>query len=230
MSSKKSAKTVTIQLRPVRRSRVSTEQQQQPGPSSNVPPVKAVATKSRYKIYEIPRKSEFSEYLERIRRAQEERQDRDANQRYLQGHDQEAGPSRQTESQQKLIVFDKPITVMRQGSLVEYRPKERHPFKEVVSNYLRRSSHPKETFQLYKLPIVHSWEQAIEESLRKMAAERSTRGAMWKQSRLKWLEDLEEANRKIPAPNRTESRDEGVDPSLCCFLMWCRRDQRVSDG
>uniref|UniRef100_A0A182WMS2 Uncharacterized protein n=1 Tax=Anopheles minimus TaxID=112268 RepID=A0A182WMS2_9DIPT len=141
MSSKKSAKTVTIQLRPVDRSRVSTEQQQQQaGPSNGqqAPPVKAVTTKSRYKIYEIPRKSEFSEYLERIRREQEVRQERDANQRQLQAHDQEAGPSQRTEPPQKLLVFDKPITVMRQGSVVEYRLKKRHPFKELLGTSDRR--------------------------------------------------------------------------------------------
>ncbi|XP_052891583.1 uncharacterized protein LOC128299616 [Anopheles moucheti] len=227
MSSKKSAKTVTIQLRPVHRGRTSTEQQQTAGPSSG-PPVKPVGTKSRYKIYEIPRKSEFSEYLERIRREQEVRQDRDADNRAIHARDEEAGPSQQYE--QNLLAFDKPITVMRQGSVVEYRPKERHPFKELVSNYLRRPSHQKESYRPYKLPIIQSWEQTIEESLRKMAAGRSTRGEMWKQSRLKWLEDLEEANRKLPASNRTVSREEGVDPAICCFLMWCRRRHRVSNG
>uniref|UniRef100_A0A182SYV1 Uncharacterized protein n=1 Tax=Anopheles maculatus TaxID=74869 RepID=A0A182SYV1_9DIPT len=241
MSSKKSTKTVTIQLRPVHRERTSFEQQQQQqqtaGPSERRisftgPPVKPIGTKSRYKIYEIPRKSEFSEYLERIRREQEARQAKDSNQRSLsvQTHDQDAGPSQRGETQQKLLKFDKPITVMRQGSLVEYRPKERHPFKELVSNYLRRSSHPKEAIRLYKLPIVQSWEQAIENSLRRMAAERSSRGETWKQSRLKWLEDLEESNSKLPDPGRTGSRDEGFDPSICCFLMWCRRNLHRRSG
>ncbi|XP_035891253.1 uncharacterized protein LOC118502770 [Anopheles stephensi] len=233
MSSKKGTKTVTIQLRPVYHGRTSYEQQPTAGPSerrtsSAGPPVKAISTKSRYKIYEIPRKSEFSEYLERIRREQEARQAQDARYRSLavQTHDQDAGPSRRVEPQQKLLSFDKPITVMRQGSLVEYREKERHPFKELVSNYLRRSSLPKQTVRLYKLPIVQSWEQAIENSLRKMAAERSSRGDLWKQSRLKWLQDLEEANSKLPSLERTVSRDEGFDPSICCFLAWCRRRRR----
>ncbi|XP_050071014.1 uncharacterized protein LOC126558965 [Anopheles maculipalpis] len=231
MSSKKSAKTVTIQLRPVYRGRTSYEEEQAAGPSGQRisptgPPVKSIASKSRYKIYEIPRKSEFSEYLERIRREQEARQAQNATHRTLavQTHDQDAGPSQRLEAQQNLLSFDKPITVLRQGSIVEYREKERHPFKELVSNYLRRSSHPKEAIRLYKIPIVQSWEQAIENSLRKMAAERSSRGEQWKQSRLKWLEDLEEANSKLPQPNRTVSMEKGFDPSICCFLMWCRRN------
>ncbi|XP_053658813.1 uncharacterized protein LOC128707881 [Anopheles marshallii] len=229
MSSKKSAKTVTIQLRPVNRGRTSTEQQQTAGPSSG-PPIKPVGIKSRYKIYEIPRKSEFSEYLERIRREQEVRQERDATSRAIHARDEAAGPSQQYEPLQNFLEFDKPITLMRQGSVVEYRPKERHPFKELVSNYLRRPSYTKKTIRPYKLPIVQSWEQAIEESLRKMAAERSTRGEIWKQSRLKWLEDLEEANRTLPASHRTASREEGIHPSICCFLMWCRhRHHRASD-
>ncbi|XP_049280057.1 uncharacterized protein LOC125762235 [Anopheles funestus] len=229
MSSKKSVKTVTIQLRPVHRGRTSTEQQPTAGPSSG-PPVKPLATKSRYKIYEIPRKSEFSEYLEKIRREQELRQEQDGNRRATLARDQDAGPSQQAEYPQKLFVFDKPIIPTGQGSVVQYRPKERHPFKELVSNYFRRSSHPRETIRLYKLPIVQSWEEAIEESLRKLAAQRSSRGQAWKQSRLKWLEDLEQANTNLATPNRTVGTEEAIDPSICCFLMWCRRDHRVSDG
>uniref|UniRef100_A0A182KIR1 Uncharacterized protein n=1 Tax=Anopheles christyi TaxID=43041 RepID=A0A182KIR1_9DIPT len=198
------------------------------GPSSTAIPVKAGAKKSRYKIYEIPRKSEFCEYLEKLRREQErQHREQDAN------GEEGAGPSRQAETRLKLIVFDEPITTaIRQGSVVEYRPKERLPFKDVVSSYLRRSSNPRLMIGQYKIPKVKSWEQVIEDSLRKISAERASRAERWKQPRLQWLEELEEANHKLPERNR--SQEGRFDPSLCCFLMWCQRrrhnHQRLSNG
>ncbi|XP_061497710.1 uncharacterized protein LOC133391105 [Anopheles gambiae] len=235
MPPKKPGKKVTIQLRPLQRARGSSfEQDPAAGPSSGAP-VKAVLKKSRYKIYEIPRKSEFSEYLLKLRREQERLEQDDADLRVEPPAHEAAGPSRQAEARPKLIMFDNPISPVRQGSVVEYRPKERHPFKELVSNYLRRSSHPKQLLALYKIPVVKNWEQVIEDSLRKMAAERSTRGEQWKQPRLQWLDDLEEANRQLPEPTRR--RRNMFDPSICCFLAWFggrrrrrRRGQRWSDA
>uniref|UniRef100_A0A182N557 Uncharacterized protein n=1 Tax=Anopheles dirus TaxID=7168 RepID=A0A182N557_9DIPT len=232
MSSKK-GKTVTIQLRPVyhaapRRSSSGLQPTTSGAAAAaaaaeSFPHVHPVAIKSRYKIYEIPRKSEFSEYLERIRREQEAKQA--GAQRTLADHGAEPGPSRRRgEPEQKLLKFDKPMSTMRQGSVVEYRPKQRHPFKELVCDYLRRSSHSKQTLRVYKIPIVQSWEQAIEASLRKLTADRSRRGDAWKHSRLKWLEDLEAANATVPEQRRNGSVDSeaGIDASICCFPL-CRR-------
>uniref|UniRef100_A0A182FSG5 Uncharacterized protein n=1 Tax=Anopheles albimanus TaxID=7167 RepID=A0A182FSG5_ANOAL len=224
MTSKKLGKTVTIRLLPSEddEAEASSSQRMQPRRSSSGrPPVRPVATKSRYKIYEIPRKSEFSEYLEKIRKKQETQttsSERRSFQTILSTVAQEP-----REMQEKLLTFDKPVFeralvggVLRQGSVVEYRPKRRHPFKEMVSEYLRRQSMPQKTITLYKIPLIQSWDQAIEYSLRSFPTPDRT-GPTWTKPRLKWLEELEETNRTVTsAPHRSTHSEEGLD-TICCF-------------
>uniref|UniRef100_A0A182J5G7 Uncharacterized protein n=1 Tax=Anopheles atroparvus TaxID=41427 RepID=A0A182J5G7_ANOAO len=231
MSSKKRGKTVTIQLRPPDGAGPSDDQRrgsERPRTStSHRPPVQPVVTKSRYKIYEIPRKSEFSEYLERIRRDQETRRE-EARTSVRLSQDVDQGSSRVGESSQKVLQFDRALNdrVLAGGSIVEYRPKRRHPFKELVSEYLRRSTLPKQTIRVYKIPIIQSWEEAIEYSLRRVRENRPDGAPRWKQTRLQWLEELEEANRKLPEPVRRNESEEAIDASICCFPMLGRRRLR----
>ncbi|XP_050097746.1 uncharacterized protein LOC126578845 [Anopheles aquasalis] len=222
MSSKKLGKTVTIRLLPLEddEAEASTSQRVQPRRSSaGRPPVRPVATKSRYKIYEIPRKSEFSEYLEKIRKKQETEATTSERRSFERISSMVA-----QEPQEKFLTFDKPVLeralvggMLRQGSVVEYRPKRRHPFKEMVSEYLRRQSMPQKTITLYKIPLIQSWDQAIEYSLRSFPIQDRT-GPTWTKPRLKWLEDLEHINRTVATPptQRTPDSDEELE-TICCF-------------
>ncbi|XP_055545286.1 uncharacterized protein LOC129730180 [Wyeomyia smithii] len=166
---------------------------------------RVVISKSPYKIYDLPTRSHFSICLDNIKR---ENQSTTHNKQHEVKKSTEIqhqpGPSGKT----ALIRDDSSTRLTRMRVL---------NFRDAYSEYMRRQSITPRRIRIVKIYAPLKWEEVLEESIKKFVPIYKLNNS-WQQSRLHWLEQLEQENEKLPYKSQS---DEVVSSTPCCYFFLC---------
>nr|XP_019546480.2 uncharacterized protein LOC109416840 [Aedes albopictus] len=173
-------------------------------------PKRVVISKSRYKLYEPPQRSNFSVCLDNIRRERQSiiqpvsskasTSSKLSYRRVERGSDEShPGTSMQTS-------FARP-----QSSMILTERRKLY-FKDALIEYKRRRQTAPRRIKIIKVYAPLNWEEAFEESVKKHTPSINVENP-WRQPRLQWLQELENQEPlKLP-------RDQDEPETPCCPLL-----------
>ncbi|XP_058821837.1 uncharacterized protein LOC131683671 [Topomyia yanbarensis] len=173
------------------------------------------ATKSPYKIYEQPKRSNFSVCLDNIKH------ERDSIVLTNQSKQRHAPQSRSDD--QLPGTSGGMVSCVHNDSSVGLMRKRAVNVRDAYNEYLRRKTTAPRRIRIIKIYIPLNWEEALEQSINKFVPVASIVNS-WQQPRLQWLEKLEQDN---GTPTRRSPTEENVNSPPCCLLclypFWPRR-------
>ncbi|XP_055636575.1 uncharacterized protein LOC129775634 isoform X2 [Toxorhynchites rutilus septentrionalis] len=188
------------------------------------PTRRVIISKSRYKIYDQPKKSTLAVHLDNIKR---ERLSTAFIDKSSQAEDRESVSSRQSFSRQAGPSTKSFFT--REDSSMELAHKKHRNLREVYSDYMKRRDVVPRRIRIVKIYVPPNWQAVLEESIRKY---NSTYKDMhpWRQPRLLWLEQLERENAaksQKPSLAATFEDDDCLVPCCSLFIFPFRRQRTL---